>query len=150
MEDCSPLWAGAIASHLSWLHAVETKAFRIIGISRGKAESLGTSLSPRRQVGCFSIFYRLLSGLSSPALSAISPPPPYFCRVLRKVVRAASLLAVQHLKVHWQSIYPPAEWSLCIICWKKCLHIARRLFWSLWRVFRVYWSKGPKGCVSGF
>ena len=37
MECCSSLWAGAPASHLSWLHAVETKAFRIIGISRGEA-----------------------------------------------------------------------------------------------------------------
>ena len=27
MEECSPLWAGAPASHLSWLHAVETKTF---------------------------------------------------------------------------------------------------------------------------
>ena len=33
MEYCSPLWAGAPASHLSRLHAVESKAFRIIGIS---------------------------------------------------------------------------------------------------------------------
>ena len=30
MEYCSPLWVGAPASHLSRLHAVETKAFRII------------------------------------------------------------------------------------------------------------------------
>ena len=37
MENCSPLWAGAPASHLSRLHAVETKAFGIIGISREEA-----------------------------------------------------------------------------------------------------------------
>ena len=30
MEYCSPLWAGAPAFHLSRLHAMETKAFRII------------------------------------------------------------------------------------------------------------------------
>ena len=73
MEDCSPLWAGAIASHLSWLHAVETKAFRIIGISRGEAESLGLSLSHRRQVGGLSVFFCVLNGLAPSALSAICP-----------------------------------------------------------------------------
>ena len=45
MEDCSPLWAGATAFHLSRLHAVEPKAFRIIGISHDEAESSGLSLS---------------------------------------------------------------------------------------------------------
>ena len=39
MAYWSPLWAGAPSSHLSRLHAVETKAFRLIGISRDKAES---------------------------------------------------------------------------------------------------------------
>ena len=73
MEYCSPLWAGAPASHLSRLHAVETKAFRIIGISRDEAESLGLSLSHRRLVGGLSVFYRLLSSLAPPALSAICP-----------------------------------------------------------------------------
>ena len=73
MEYCSPLWAGAPASHLSWLHAVETKAFRIIGISHDESESLGLSLSHHRQVGGLSVFYRLLSGLAPPALSAICP-----------------------------------------------------------------------------
>ena len=48
MIYCSPLWAGAPAYHLSWLHAVETKAFRIIGISCDEAESLGLSLSHHR------------------------------------------------------------------------------------------------------
>ena len=51
MEYCSPIWAGAPASHLSRFHAVETKAFRIVGISRDEAESLGLSLSHHRQVG---------------------------------------------------------------------------------------------------
>ena len=63
MEYSSFLWAGAPASHLSRLHAVETKAFRIIGISRDEAESLGLSLSQHRQVGGLSVFYRLLSSL---------------------------------------------------------------------------------------
>ena len=58
---------------LSRLHAVETKAFRIIGIARSEAESLGLSLSHRRQVGGLSVFYCLLSGLASPALSVTCP-----------------------------------------------------------------------------
>ena len=73
MEYCSPLWAGAPASHLSRLHAVETRAFKIIGISRNEAESLGLSLNHRRLVGGLSVFYRLLSSLAPPALSAICP-----------------------------------------------------------------------------
>ena len=64
MEYCSPLWGGAPASQLARLDAVETKAFRIIGISRDEAESLGLSLSHQRQVGGLSVFYRLLSGLA--------------------------------------------------------------------------------------
>ena len=51
VEYCSPLWAGAPASRLSRLHAVETKEFKIISISHDEAESLGLSLSHRRQVG---------------------------------------------------------------------------------------------------
>ena len=47
MEYCPPFLADAPASHLSQLHAVETKAFRISGISRDEAESLGLSLSPQ-------------------------------------------------------------------------------------------------------
>ena len=46
MEYCTPLWAGAPTSHRSQFHAVETKEFRIIGISHDEAESLGLSLSP--------------------------------------------------------------------------------------------------------
>ena len=68
MEYGIPLWAGAPTSHLSQLYAVETKAFRIIGISRDEAESLGLSLSQRRQVGGLSVFYSLLSGLTPPSL----------------------------------------------------------------------------------
>ena len=73
MEYCSPLWAGAPAAHLSRLHAVETRAFRIIGISHDEAESVGLSLSQRRQVGGLSVFYRLLSSLAPTTLSAICP-----------------------------------------------------------------------------
>ena len=54
--------------HCSHLHAMEPKAFRIIGISHDEAESLGLSLSHRRQVGGLSVFYRLLSGLALPAM----------------------------------------------------------------------------------
>ena len=66
MEYCSPLWAGAPASHLSPLHAVETKAFRIIGISCDEAESLGPSLS--LTAGRSVVF------LSSTVSSPVSPP----------------------------------------------------------------------------
>ena len=62
MEYCSPLLGGAPASHLARLHAVETKAFRIIGISRDEAESLGLSLSQQREVSGLSVFYHLLNG----------------------------------------------------------------------------------------
>ena len=73
MEYFSFLSAGAPASHFFRLHSVETKAFRIIGISRNEAESLGLSLNHRRQVGGLSVFYRLLSSLAPPALSPICP-----------------------------------------------------------------------------
>ena len=75
MEYCSPFWAGAPASHLSRLHAVKTKACRIIGVSHDEAESLVLSLSHRRPVGGLSVFYPLFSGLAHPVLSAICPPP---------------------------------------------------------------------------
>ena len=81
MEYCSPLWAGVPASHLSRLHAVETKAFMIIGVSCDEAASLGLSLSHHRQVGGLSVFYRLLSGLAPCSVCDLSPP--YFCRVLK-------------------------------------------------------------------
>ena len=77
----SPL-VGAPASHLSRLHAVETKAFRIIGISHDEAESLGLSLSHRRQVGVLSVFYCLLSGLS--LLCSVPPIIPQGVQVLPK------------------------------------------------------------------
>ena len=51
MECSSPLWVGAPASHLVQLDAVETKAFKIIGISCDEAESMDLSLRHRRQVG---------------------------------------------------------------------------------------------------
>ena len=48
MEYFPSLWAGAPASHLPQLHAVETKAFRIIGISCDEAESFRLLPSPLR------------------------------------------------------------------------------------------------------
>ena len=71
MEYCSPLWAGAPSSHLSRLDAVETKAFRIIGISHDEAEPLGLSLSHHRQVGGLSVIYCLLSGFAPTAMSVL-------------------------------------------------------------------------------
>jgi len=71
MAYYSPLWVGAPASHLSWIQAVETKAFRIISVSSDEAEIFGLSLSHRRKVVGLSVFDRLLSGLTPPALSAI-------------------------------------------------------------------------------
>ena len=73
MGYCSPLLAGASTSHLSRLHAVETMIFRILGYSHDEAESLGLSLSHHRQVSGLSVFFCLLSGLASTALSAICP-----------------------------------------------------------------------------
>ena len=51
MEYSSPLWAGPPASHFAQLDAVETKAFKINGISHDEAESIGLTLRHRRQVG---------------------------------------------------------------------------------------------------
>uniref|UniRef100_A0A8C4PX44 RNA-directed DNA polymerase from mobile element jockey n=1 Tax=Eptatretus burgeri TaxID=7764 RepID=A0A8C4PX44_EPTBU len=76
MEYCSPFWAGAPTSHLSRLQSVETEVFRIVCISRDEAESLGLSLSHRRQVSGLSVFCRLLSGLHPfPPLCLPSVPP---------------------------------------------------------------------------
>ena len=47
-ESCSSVWAG---SHLTLLEAMETNAFKIIGISNDEAESMGQSLHHRHQVG---------------------------------------------------------------------------------------------------
>ena len=76
MEYCSPFWAGAPASHLTQPDAVETKAFKFIGISIDEAESLGQSLSQCRQVSSLSIFYSLPSGLAPSALSILCPHAP--------------------------------------------------------------------------
>ena len=75
MEYCSPLLTGAPASHLSRLHAVETKAFSIIGIDRDEAESLAShTLTAGRSV----VF------LSSTVSSLVSPTAPtYFHRALK-------------------------------------------------------------------
>ena len=65
-------WAGAPASHLSRLHAVETKAFQIIGISRDEADTLGPSLSHRRKVGATS--YHQLTDKNGPLILFIGGP----------------------------------------------------------------------------
>ena len=82
METCSPLWGGAPTSHLAPLHAVETKAFRIIGISRDEAESLGRCV-------CLSVSPSLFLSLSPeagrwsfcllPSPLRSRPPPPRLC-----------------------------------------------------------------------
>ena len=65
----------AHTSHPVQLDAVETKAFKIIGISpRDEDESMGLSLHHHRQVGGPSVFYFLLSGLALSVLSALCPP----------------------------------------------------------------------------
>ena len=81
MEYCSPLWAGAPALHLSRLCAVETKAFRIIGISHDEAESLSShSLTAGRSV----IFqFSTISSLVSPPCSVCDMSPPFFRRALK-------------------------------------------------------------------
>ena len=85
MEYSSPLWAGAPASHLSRLHPVETKAFRIIGISHDVSESLGLSLSltAGRSVVCLSFTVSYLASPLPSLLSLIDTPPPIFLQGAR-------------------------------------------------------------------
>ena len=77
MEYCSPLWAGSPASHLSQLYAVETKAFKIIGISAMKPGPWASHF-PIIDNSVVSLFHRLLFGLASSALSVLCPRG--FCR----------------------------------------------------------------------
>ena len=65
----SPLWAGSPASQLAQLDAVETKAFKINGISHAEAKSVSLTFSHREQVGGLSVFKRLHYGLAPSALS---------------------------------------------------------------------------------
>ena len=74
MDYCSHLWAGALASHVARLDILETKAFKIIGISCDETESMGRSLSHHRQVGGLFVFCQPLSGLAHSALSVLCPP----------------------------------------------------------------------------
>ena len=105
LEYCSPLWAGSPVTHLSQFHAVETKAFRIVGISRDEAETLGLSLSHHRLVVGFSVFYRLLSSLAAPALSVICPhhistgasPVPYVIEILSSSLFCGSFFVCSSL-----------------------------------------------------
>ena len=80
------------------LHAVETKAFQIIGISHDEAESLGLSLSHRRQVGGLSVFYRLLFGLA-PLLS-LQYVPTIFPQDAKGPLRSRSTVIHLHLWKH--------------------------------------------------
>ena len=50
--------------HLAKLDAVETKAFKIIGISHDEAESMGLSLCHYRLFGGLPAFFRPFSGLA--------------------------------------------------------------------------------------
>ena len=77
MEYCSPLWAGTPASNLAHLDAVETKAFKIIGISHDEVESMCISLFHHRQVGGLFVFFSIFfwSCTTICPLCALSPPP---------------------------------------------------------------------------
>ena len=75
MEYCSPLWAGSPASHLAQLDTVETKTFKIIGISCAGAEYVGLSLCHHRKVGGL----RLLPPPFWSCALCFVPPPPGFC-----------------------------------------------------------------------
>ena len=59
---------------LAQLDAMETKAFKIIGISLDEAESMGLSLRHRRQVGGLSISFLILHPLLF--LYFVLPLPP--------------------------------------------------------------------------
>jgi len=57
VEHCSPLWTGSLASYLAQLKAMETKAFKINGISLDEAEYMGLSPRHRRQVSaCYEVW----------------------------------------------------------------------------------------------
>ena len=75
MECCSPFWAGSPASHLSQLDTLETKTFKIIGISCAGAEYVGLSLCHHRKVGGL----RLLPPPFWSCALCFVPPPPGFC-----------------------------------------------------------------------
>ena len=76
MEYCSRFSAGVLASHSVQLGAMETKAFKTIGISCDEAESLRPSLSHCRQSGGLCV-------LPPPFWSCtrcsfmLCPPPPH-------------------------------------------------------------------------
>ena len=73
----TPLWAGHPVSHLAHLHAVKSKAHKMIGISCDEAESLGLLLLHRRQVTDLLVFYRLLSDLTPSAIPPLRPHQGY-------------------------------------------------------------------------
>ena len=73
MEYISPLWTGTSASNLAQIDVVETKAFRINGISHAETELMWLSLSSHRYISDLSVFDPLISGLAPSALS-VHPP----------------------------------------------------------------------------
>ena len=73
MDYCSVLLAGTPTLHLA-IHAVESMALRIIGISCDEAGCLGLLLSHRRQVGDLSVCHHLVFRLAPSALLD-------FCRI---------------------------------------------------------------------
>ena len=74
MEHCS-LWAGSPSSHLAQLDTVETKAFKIIGISHDEAESVGLSLRHYQQVDGLCMLPPLFWSCTLCHLHALSPLP---------------------------------------------------------------------------
>ena len=88
---CCPLGADIPASHLAQLDTMETKAFKIIGISHDEADqsvritshhfriaSHHRSLSHHRQVGGLSVFSCLLSGFAPSSPNSVLCNPPGF------------------------------------------------------------------------
>ena len=78
MECWSQLCTGNPVSYLSQLDTMESKAFKITGISRNEAESMGLSLHHRRQVGGLCLPPPFWSCILCP-LCALSPPS--ICRM---------------------------------------------------------------------
>ena len=78
MEYCSALLPGCLASHLAKLDAIETKAFKIIEISRGEAGSCGhiadRSVASRSTSPSFMVLHPLLG----PPPCCVLPPQDFY------------------------------------------------------------------------
>ena len=111
MEYCFPLWADSPASHIAQLDAVETKAFKLIGISRNETELMDLSFHHRRQVGGLSVFYHLLSGFAPSALSVLCAPFTPFLQVSAGHIRSTTnphlvKLPIFRITAHLHSFAP--------------------------------------------